>query len=158
MSGNILALMNSIYAAQSPQIFKYRNYQVSSKGNAYAHAILRGGVDGAGLDVPNFHYETVMQLAQMYESSNLENPAVIIDCNHSNSGKQFRQQIRIAEEVMQNRRFDADFKKLVKGFMIESFLVEGAQKHDEVFGKSITDPCLGWEDTERLLLDLAQQV
>ena len=158
MSGNILALMNSIYAAQSPQIFKYRNYQVSSKGNAYAHAILRGGVDGAGLDVPNFHYETVMQLAQMYESSNLENPAVIIDCNHSNSGKQFRQQIRIAEEVMQNRRFDADFKKLVKGFMIESFLVEGAQKHDEVFGKSITDPCLGWEDTERLLLDLAEQV
>ncbi len=156
MSGNIIALINSIFAAQSPQIFKYRNYQVSSSGNPYAHAILRGGVDGAGLDVPNFHYETVMQLAQMYDG--LQNPAVVIDCNHSNSGKQFRQQIRIAEEVMQNRRFDADFKKLVKGFMIESFLVEGAQKHDEVFGKSITDPCLGWEDTERLLLDLAEQV
>ena len=158
MSGNILALMNSIYAAQSPQIFKYRNFQVSSDGNPYAHAILRGGVDGAGRDVPNFHYETVMQLAQMYQESNLQNPAVIIDCNHSNSGKQYRQQIRIAEEVMQNRRFDADFKKLVKGFMIESFLVEGAQKHDEVFGKSITDPCIGWEDTKRLLLDLAEQV
>lgn len=158
MSGNILALVNSIYAAQSPQVFKYRNYQVSSDGNPYAHAILRGGVDGAGNDVPNFHYETVMQLAQMYNGSNLQNPAVIIDCNHSNSGKQFRQQIRIAEEVMQNRRFDADFKKLVKGFMIESFLVEGTQKHDEVFGKSITDPCLGWEDTERLLCDLAEQV
>ena len=158
MSGNILALMNSIYAAQSPQIFKYRNFQVSSDGNPYAHAILRGGVDGAGRDVPNFHYETVMQLAQMYQESNLQNPAVIIDCNHSNSGKQYRQQIRIAEEVMQNRRFDADFKKLVKGFMIESFLVEGAQKHDEVFGKSITDPCIGWDDTKRLLLDLAEQV
>lgn len=158
MSGNILALVNSIFAAQSPQIFKYRNYQVSSNGNPYAHAILRGGVDGAGLDVPNFHYETVMQLAKMYDGSNLQNPAVIIDTNHSNSGKQFKQQIRIAEEVMQNRRFDADFKKLVKGFMIESFLVEGTQKHDEVFGKSITDPCLGWEDTERLLQDIAEQV
>ncbi len=158
MSGNILALINSIFAAQSPQIFKYRNYQVSSNGNPYAHAILRGGVDGAGLDVPNFHYETVMQLAELYKGGNLQNPAIVIDTNHSNSGKQFKQQIRIAEEVMQNRRFDADFKRFVKGFMIESFLVEGAQKHDEVFGKSITDPCLGWEDTERLLQDIAEQV
>ncbi len=158
MSGNIIALMNSIFAAQSPQVFKYRNYQVSSDGNPYAHAILRGGVDGNGADVPNFHYETVMQVAEMYDGSNLENPAIVIDCNHSNSGKKFKQQIRIAEEVMQNRRFDKDFKKLVKGFMIESFLVEGSQKHDEVFGQSITDPCLGWEDTERLLLDLAEQV
>ncbi len=156
MSGNIIALVNSIFAAQSPQIFKYRNYQVSSSGNPYAHAILRGGVDGSGADVPNFHYETVMQLAQMYDG--LQNPAIVIDCNHSNSGKKHRQQIRIAQEVMQNRRFDEDFKKIVKGFMIESFLVEGAQKHDEVFGKSITDPCLGWEDTEKLLLDLAEQV
>jgi 3-deoxy-7-phosphoheptulonate synthase len=158
MSGNIPALMNSIYAAQSPQVFKYRNYQVSSSGNAYAHAILRGGVDGNGADVPNFHYETVMQVAEMYEGSNLQNPAIVIDCNHSNSGKKFKQQIRIAQEVMQNRRFSNDFKKYVKGFMIESFLVEGNQKHDEVFGQSITDPCLGWEDTERLLLDLAEQV
>ena len=158
MSGNIIALVNSIFAAQSPQVFKYRNYQVSTDRNPYAHAILRGGVDGAGADVPNFHYETVMQLAEMYEGSKLENPAIVIDCNHSNSGKKFKQQIRIAEEVMQNRRFDEAFKKIVKGFMIESFLVEGNQKHDEVFGKSITDPCLGWEDTERLLLDLAEQV
>ena len=158
MSGNILALVNSIFAAQSPQIFKYRNYQVSSNGSPYAHAILRGGVDSTGRDVPNFHYETVMQLAEMYQGSTLQNPAVIIDTNHSNSGKQFKQQIRIAEEVMQNRRFDADFKKLVKGFMIESFLVEGTQKHDEIFGKSITDPCIGWEDTERLLCDIAEQV
>lgn len=158
MSGNILALVNSIFAAQSPQIFKYRNYQVSSNGNPYAHAILRGGVDGLGVDVPNFHYETIMQLAEMYEGSKLANPAILIDTNHSNSGKKFRQQIRIAHEVMQNRRFDGDFKKIVKGFMIESFLVEGNQKHDETFGKSITDPCLGWTDTERLLLDLAEQV
>jgi 3-deoxy-7-phosphoheptulonate synthase len=158
MSGNIIALINSIYAAQSPQIFKYRNYQVSSDGNPYAHAILRGGVDSSGADVPNFHYETVMRLNEMYVGSTLQNPAVVIDCNHSNSGKQHRQQIRIAEEVMQNRRFDAQFKKLVKGFMIESFLVEGNQKHDTVFGQSITDPCLGWEDTERLLYNLAEQV
>lgn len=158
MSGNIYALMNSIYAAQAPQIFKYRNYQVSSDGNPYAHAILRGGLDSSGQDVPNFHYETVMQVCELYKGGGLQNPAVVIDCNHSNSGKQFRQQIRIAQEVMQNRRFDKEFKKLVKGFMIESFLVEGSQKHDEVFGQSITDPCLGWEDTERLLLNLAEQV
>jgi 3-deoxy-7-phosphoheptulonate synthase len=158
MSGNIPVLINSIFAAQSPQVFKYRNYQVRSDGNPYAHAILRGGVDGNGLDVPNFHYETVMQLEEIYRGSKLQNPAIVIDCNHSNSGKKHRQQIRIAHEVMQNRRFDETFKGIVKGFMIESFLVEGNQAHDEVFGKSITDPCIGWEDTERLLLDIAEMV
>ncbi len=158
MSGNIPVLINSIFAAQSPQIFKYRNYQVRSDGNPYAHAILRGGVDGNGLDVPNFHYETVMQLEEIYRGSKLKNPAIVIDCNHSNSGKKHRQQIRIAHEVMQNRRFDDAFKGIVKGFMLESFLVEGNQAHDEVFGKSITDPCIGWEDTERLLLDIAEMV
>ena len=158
MSGNIPALINSIFAAQSPQVFKYRNYQVRSDGNPYAHAILRGGVDGNGMDVPNFHYETVMHLEEIYRGSKLENPAIVIDCNHSNSGKKHRQQIRIAHEVMQNRRFDEMFKGIVKGFMIDSFLVEGNQPHDEVFGKSITDPCIGWEDTERLLLDLAAMV
>ena len=158
MSGNILALVNSIFAAQSPQVFKYGNYQVSSDGNPYAHAILRGGVDGNGADVPNFHYETVMQLEEMYRNSKLENPAIIIDTNHSNSGKKFKQQIRIAQEVMQNRRFDERFKRIVKGFMIESFLEEGSQKHDEVFGQSITDPCLGWADTEKLLYSLAEQI
>ncbi len=158
MSGNIPALVNSIYAAQSPQTFKYRNYQVRSDGNPYAHAILRGGVDGAGQDVPNFHYETVMQLEQFYRGSQLENPAIIIDCNHSNSGKKHRQQMRVAAEVMQNRRFDDAFKTIVKGFMIESFLEEGNQKHDEVFGKSITDPCISWAQTEDMLLELAAQV
>ena len=130
MSGNILALINSIFAAQSPQVFKYGNYQVSSGGNPYAHAILRGGVDASGSDVPNFHYETVMQLEEMYRGSKLENPAIIIDTNHSNSAKQYKQQIRIAQEVMQNRRFDERFKGIVKGFMIESFLEEGSQRHD----------------------------
>lgn len=158
MSGNIPVLINSIFAAQSPQVFKYRNYQVRSPGNPYAHAILRGGVDGNGMDVPNFHYETVMQLEEIYRASKLENPAIVIDCNHSNSGKKHRQQIRIAHEVMQNRKFDDKFKAIVKGFMFESFLVEGNQAHDEVFGKSITDPCIGWEDTERLLLDIAALV
>ena len=158
MSGNLPAMINSIFAAQSPQVFKYRNYQVRSAGNPYAHAILRGGVDGAGADVPNFHYETVMRVAELYAGAKLQNPAIIIDCNHSNSAKQCRQQIRIAQEVMQNRRFGSDFKKLVKGFMIESFLVEGSQPTGEVFGKSITDPCLGWEDTQRLSLDVAESV
>lgn len=158
MSGNLPAMINSIFAAQSPQVFKYRNYQVRSAGNPYAHAILRGGVDGTGADVPNFHYETVMRVAELYAGAKLQNPAVIIDCNHSNSAKQCRQQIRIAREVMQNRRFGNDFKKLVKGFMIESFLVEGSQPTGEIFGKSITDPCLGWEDTERLILDVAESV
>ena len=158
MSGNLPAMINSIFAAQSPQVFKYRNYQVRSAGNPYAHAILRGGVDGAGADVPNFHYETVMRVAELYAGAKLQNPAIIIDCNHSNSAKQCRQQIRIAQEVMQNRRFGSDFKKLVKGFMIESFLVEGSQPTGEVFGKSITAPCLGWEDTQRLILDIAESV
>lgn len=158
MSGNLPALINSIFAAQSPQVFKYRNYQVRSGGNIYAHAILRGGVDGAGMDVPNFHYETVMRVAELYAGAKLRNPAVVIDCNHSNSGKQCRQQIRIAKEVMENRKFDPDFKKIVKGFMIESFLVEGSQPSGEVFGQSITDPCLGWEDTERLILEIADMV
>ncbi|MBQ7370014.1 MAG: 3-deoxy-7-phosphoheptulonate synthase [Clostridia bacterium] len=158
MSGNLLAMINSVYAAQSPQIFKYRNYQVRSDGNPLAHAILRGGVEGMGVDVPNFHYETVMAVDELYRNSKLQNPAIIIDTNHSNSGKKFKEQIRIAQEIMQNRRFNNDFKTIVKGFMIESFLVEGNQAHDEVFGKSITDPCLGWDDTERLLCDIAENV
>ena len=147
-----------MFAAQTPQVFKYRNYQVRSSGNPYVHAILRGGVDGLGADVPNFHYETVMKMEELYRGSNLQNPAIIIDTNHSNSAKQCRKQLCIAEEVLQNRRRTEDFKRIVKGFMIESFLVEGNQPHDDVFGKSITDPCLGWEDTEKLLYRIAEQV
>ncbi len=159
MGGSIPVLLNSIYAAQSRQVFKYRDWQVETQGNEYAHAVLRGMVDSYGNDIPNFHYETVMQVYEGYRKSEgeIKNPAIIVDSNHSNSGKRFGQQIRIIEEVMQNRLFDRDFKKIIKGFMIESFLVEGCQKHDLVYGQSITDPCLGWEDTERLLLDIAEK-
>ncbi len=158
MGGSILVMLNSIYAAQCGQVFKLNGWQVKTDGNPLAHGILRGAVDGYGNDIPNFHYETVMKVAEGYAHSGLQNPAIIIDANHSNSGKQFKQQIRICEEVMQNRIYDADFKKIVKGFMIESFIEEGCQKEDIVYGKSITDPCLGWEDTERLLLDIAEKI
>ena len=158
MSGSIMVLLNSIYAAQSGQTFKLNGWQVRTDGNPLSHAILRGGVDGYGNDIPNFHYETVMQVIEGYDKSGLKNPAIIIDANHSNSGKKFRQQIRICEEVMNNRLYDNDFKKNVKGFMIESFIEEGNQSEDKVYGKSITDPCLGWCDTERLLLDTADKV
>ena len=158
MSGRVLVMLNSIYAAQSPQVFKLNGWQVKTGGNPLAHAILRGAVDSYGNDIPNFHYETVMQVAEGYAQSGLANPAIIIDSNHSNSGKKFRQQIRICEEVMQNRIYDKDFKNIVKGFMIESFIEEGNQKEDVVYGKSITDPCLGWEDTKRLILDIAEKV
>ena len=158
MSGSVMVMLNSIYAAQSGQVFKLNGWQVKTQGNPLAHAILRGAVDGYGNDIPNFHYETVMQVADGYAKSGLKNPAIIIDANHSNSGKQCRQQIRICAEVMQNRLYDSDFKKIVKGFMIESFIEEGNQKEDIVYGKSITDPCLGWEDTRRLILDIAAKV
>ncbi len=159
MSGSIPVLINSIYAAQSGgQVFKYQGWQVRTTGNKLAHAVLRGAVDGYGNDIPNFHYETVMKVVESYSKTGLENPAIIIDTNHSNSGKQFKQQIRIVEEVLNNRLYDRDFKKYVKGFMIESFIEEGNQHEDTVYGKSITDPCLGWADTERLVLDIADKV
>lgn len=159
MGGSIPVLINSIFAAQSSgQVFKYHSYQVRTTGNDLAHAVLRGSVDGYGNDIPNFHYETVMKVIEGYDRAGLKNPAIIIDTNHSNSGKQYRQQIRIAEEVLNNRLYDADFKKYVKGFMIESFLEEGCQTEDIVYGKSITDPCLGWEDTERLIYDIADKI
>ncbi len=158
MSGSVPAMLNSIYAAQSAQVFKLNGWQVETDGNPLAHAILRGAVDGYGNDLSNYHYENVMQTSELYLKSGLKFPALIIDANHSNSRKNFRQQIRICEEVMQNRSYDEDFKKIVKGFMIESFLEEGNQTEDVVYGKSITDPCLGWADTERLILDIAEKV
>ena len=157
MSGSVIAMLNSVYAAQSGQVFKLNGWQVKTNGNPLAHCILRGAVDGYGNDIPNFHYETVMQVAEGYAKSGLTNPAIIIDANHSNSAKKFKQQIRICEEAMQNRLYDKDFKKIVKGFMVESFIEEGNQKEDCVYGKSITDPCLGWNDTERLILDIAEK-
>ena len=157
MSGSIPAMLNSVYAAQNGQVFKLNDWQVKTNGNPLAHCILRGAVDGYGNDIPNFHYETVMRVAEGYAKSGLLNPAIIIDANHSNSSKKFKQQIRICEEAMQNRLYDKDFKKIVKGFMVESFIEEGNQAEDCIYGKSITDPCLGWKDTERLILDVAEK-
>ena len=158
MSGSIITTLNSIYAAQSPQVFKLNGWQVKTDGNGLAHCILRGAQDFYGNDIPNYHYESVMQLAQAYAKSDLKNPAAIIDCNHSNSGKHFKEQIRISEEVMRNRAYSKDFKKIFKGFMVESFIEEGNQQEDIVYGKSITDACIGWSDTERLILSVAEKV
>lgn len=158
MSGNTMSLMNSIFAAQAAQVFKYRNYQVKSSGNEYAHAILRGWVNENGEDVANYQAQSVRKAADLYAEMGLKNPAIIIDCNHSNSGKRHEKQADIAREILQYRDQDDELKSIVKGLMIESFLAEGSQKQDCVFGQSITDPCMGWERTERLLLDIAERV
>ena len=156
MSGDVSVMMNSITAAQHAHAFIYRGWEVRSTGNPYAHAILRGYVDERGNSFPNYHYEDLANLASTYETKNLQNPAVIIDTNHSNSGKRYLEQIRIATEVVHNMRANDGIRRLVKGLMIESYIEDGAQKMDEgIYGKSITDPCLGWEKTERLILDLA---
>ena len=158
MSGSILTLLNSIYAAQSPQVFKLNGWQVETDGNALAHAILRGAQDFYGNDTPNYHYESVMQLAEAYAKSDLKNPAVIIDCNHSNSGKRYKEQVRIADEIMRNTDYSAEYRKIVKGIMVESFIEEGNQKEDIIYGKSITDACIGWKDTEKLILSVAERL
>ncbi len=155
-SGDISVMMNAITAAQHKHTFIYRNWEVHSDGNPYAHAILRGYVNRHGQSMPNYHYEDMVHLAQIYAESGLANPAVIVDTNHANSGKKYLEQIRIAKEVLHSCRLDADVKRLVRGFMIESYIEDGAQKIGEcVYGKSITDPCLGWEKTERLIYDIA---
>ena len=155
-SGDLSVMMNSITAAQSSHTFIYRNWEVVSEGNPLSHAILRGYVDKRGQSHPNYHYEDLMVLWDMYEKSNLKNPSVIIDTNHSNSNKQWEKQIRIAKEIVYNTMNCEKTYKLVKGLMIESYIEDGAQKPgDGVYGKSITDPCLGWEKTEQLILDIA---
>ena len=154
--GDISVMMNSITAAQHSHTFIYRGWEVESQGNPLAHAILRGYVNKHGQSLPNYHYEDLINLAEIYDKSGLANPAVIIDTNHANSGKKWMEQPRIAKEVLHSCRHSADVKKLVKGLMIESYIEDGAQKPEEcVYGKSITDPCLGWEKTEKLILDLA---
>ena len=157
-SGDLSVMMNSIRAAQSSHVFIYRNWEVESKGNPYAHAIMRGYVDNHGKTHPNYHYEDLMMLAGMYaEAPSLQNPAVIVDCNHANSNKRYIEQIRIAKEVLHSTRHSDDVRRLVKGLMIESYIEDGAQSLGEcVYGKSITDPCLGWEKTERLIYELAE--
>lgn len=158
-SGDMTVMMNSIKAAQSYHTFLYRGWEVQSHGNPYAHAILRGYIDFAGKNVSNYHYEDLQKLNQLYNESGLANPSVIVDTNHANSGKKYLEQIRISKEVVSNRRHNNDIKKLVKGLMIESYIKDGACKPDEhCFGKSITDPCLGWEKTEKLILDIANKL
>ena len=155
-SGDISVMMNSIIAAQHPHTFLYRGWEVESEGNKLAHAILRGYVDSKGHSLPNYHYEDINALFDAYTEKGLANMGVIIDTNHANSGKKYLEQIRIAKEVLHSCRYSDHIRQLVKGFMIESYIEDGAQKIGEnIYGKSITDPCLGWEKTERLILDIA---
>ncbi len=155
-AGDLSVMMNAIRAAQGSHTFIYRGWEVHSHGNPLSHAILRGYVDRRGKSHVNYHYEDLRELCDLYAATGLSNPAVLIDTNHSNSGKQWQEQPRIAKEVLHSCRHSDDIKKLVKGLMIESYLEDGCQKIGEgTFGKSITDPCLGWEKTEKLVLDIA---
>ena len=157
--GDLSVMINSIVAAQSSHTFIYRGWEVTTEGNPYSHAILRGYIDYAGRNVSNYHYEDLLRVEELYEKSNLTNPSVIVDTNHNNSGKQYLEQIRIAKDIVYSRNQNPDIKRLVKGLMIESYLEDGAQGvHEHVFGKSITDPCLGWEKTEQLILDIADKL
>ncbi|MBQ6825512.1 MAG: 3-deoxy-7-phosphoheptulonate synthase [Clostridia bacterium] len=155
-SGDLSIMMNSITAAQHKHTFIYRGWEVVSDGNPLAHAILRGSIDYAGKYVSNYHYEDLVKLYNLYGETNLLNPSVIIDTNHANSGKQYLEQIRIATDVIHSCNHNDDIKKMVKGLMIESYIEDGAQKIGEhIYGKSITDPCLGWEKTRDLVLKIA---
>lgn len=155
--GDITVMMNSIKAAHGKHMFYYRGWEVESQGNPYAHAILRGYVDKHGKSHPNYHFEDLYSLYETYQESGLVNPALIVDTNHANSGKQYLEQQRIAKEILHSCRYSKEVRGLVKGLMIESYIEDGCQKisDQEVYGKSITDPCLGWEKTERLIYDIA---
>ena len=155
-SGDFTIMLNSVYAAQQPHSFIYRGWAVKTNGNKLAHTVLRGSVNKYGRSIPNYHYEDLNNLLELYAERDLVNPACIIDSNHNNSNKQYKQQIRIVKEVLHSRKLNSDIRKLVKGVMVESYLEEDCQKvGGGVYGKSITDPCLGWEDTERLIYDIA---
>ncbi len=157
--GDFSVLMNSLVAAQNSHTFIYRNWEVESKGNPYAHAVLRGYMNKRGQAIPNYHYEDLHVINEMYQKEGLVNPAVIIDTNHANSGKQHLEQIRISKEVLQSRKFDKDIEKLVKGLMIESYIEDGCQPvTGNVYGQSITDPCIGWDKTEKLIYDIAEML
>ena len=158
-SGDLSVMLNAIVAAQHCHTFIYRGWEVESKGNPLAHAILRGSADEQGRNCSNYHYEDLLKLYELYASKNLQNMSVIIDTNHANSGKKYLEQIRISKEVVHSRNHNDSLKKFVKGLMIESYLEDGNQKpEDGVYGKSITDPCLGWEKTEKLIFDLADRL
>lgn len=156
-SGDFTVMMNSVVAAQHPHSFIYRGWEVRSDGNELAHVVLRGATSKHGNNVPNYHYEDLNRLIDLYNKRDYKNPACIIDANHSNSNKQFKEQIRITKEVLHSRRHSPDIHRLVKGMMIESYIEEGCQKIGEgTYGKSITDPCLGWEDSKRLIYEVAE--
>lgn len=156
-SGDFSVMLNSVYAAQHPHHFTFRGYEVETTGNPLTHVVLRGAVSKHGNTVQNYHYEDLMRLSAMYGERDLLNPAAIIDANHSNSGKKYEEQVRIVKEVVHNRQISDTIKTLVKGVMIESYLEPGCQKiSDHVYGKSITDPCLGWDDSEKLIYDIAE--
>lgn len=156
-SGDFSVMLNSVYAAQHPHHFTFRGYEVETTGNKLTHVVLRGAVSKHGNTVQNYHYEDIIRLSDMYDQMDLVNPAAIIDANHSNSGKKYEEQVRIVKEVMHNRQISPAIRKLVKGVMIESYLEPGCQKiGDHVYGKSITDPCLGWEASEQLIYHIAE--
>lgn len=156
-SGDYSVMLNSVYAAQHPHHFVFRGYEVDTSGNPLTHVVLRGAVNKRGVCIPNYHYEDLERLIQMYEDMDLKNHAAIIDSNHSNSNKQYEQQIRIVKEIMHNRKISPEIHKLVKGLMIESYIEPGCQKVGEhVYGKSITDPCLGWKESEELIYHIAE--
>ncbi len=155
--GDLTVMMNSMIAAQSGHTFLYRGWEVRTKGNPHAHAILRGYVDKFGRNMPNYHYEDLRHVLELYHEREFQNPAVIIDTNHSNSGKEYMEQIRISKDVMHSCRMSQEIRRLVKGLMIESYIEDGAQKvGGHCYGKSITDPCLGWDKSERLIYELAE--
>lgn len=158
-SGDLSVMLNSITAAQHPHVLSYCGWEVETQGNPLAHAILRGYVDNTGRTCPNYHYEDLMGLYEQYQAKNLQNMAVIVDTNHANSGKRHLQQPRIVNEVMHACRHSSEIRSMVKGFMVESYLVDGNQKVEEgIYGKSITDACLGWEKTEAMIYELAEQL
>lgn len=158
-AGDVEVMLNSVQAAQMSHVFVYNGWEVETPGNPLTHCILRGAVNPYGTNIPNYHYEDLIGLSESYNKRDLKFPAIIVDTNHANSNKKFQRQPRIAKEVMRSRRHSKTLRTKVKGLMIESYLVEGAQKvSDTVYGKSITDPCLGWEDSERLIRDLVELV
>ncbi len=158
-SGDFSVMLNSVYAAQHSHSFIYRGWEATTSGNEYAHTILRGAVSKHGNNVPNYHYEDLTRLIDMYAKMDIVNPACVIDANHSNSGKKFEQQVRIVKEVMHSRKLNPDIHSFVKGFMVESYIEEGSQSvGGGIYGKSITDPCLGWEASKQLIYDLAELV
>ncbi len=157
--GDLSVMMNSILAGQNGHTFLYRGWEVKSTGNEFTHAILRGYVDKLGNSHANYHYEDLLELSDLYAEKKLKNPAVIVDANHSNSGKKYLEQIRICKDIMYSMRQSDDIKKLVKGIMIESYIEDGCQAvGDGIYGKSITDPCLGWEKSEKLIYDIADSL